>query len=79
MSCKRNAKCIRQGRWYADANPFLSPAQIGLQGEEIYEDCPASVKSYNYKRIKNDLEKLLKSKFQDEKEAGEGISKDDAD
>ena len=38
-------------------SPFLSPGQIGLQGVEIYEDCPASVESY--KRIERDLDILL--------------------
>jgi Fe-S-cluster containining protein len=38
-------------------SPFLSPSQIGLQGVEIYEDCPASEESY--KRIKRNLDILL--------------------
>ena len=38
-------------------SPFLSPGQIGLQGIEIYEDCPAMQESY--KRIERDLDFLL--------------------
>ncbi|MFZ2471634.1 MAG: YkgJ family cysteine cluster protein [Methanothrix sp.] len=38
-------------------SPFLSPGQIGLQGVEIYEDCPSSEMSYT--RIKRDLDILL--------------------
>jgi hypothetical protein len=38
-------------------SPFLSPGQIGLQGVEIYEDCPASEESL--KRIERDLDLLL--------------------
>jgi hypothetical protein len=42
-------------------SPFLSPGQIGLQGVEIYEDCPASAESL--KRIERDLDLLLESRL----------------
>jgi len=38
-------------------SPFLSPGQIGLEGIEIYEDCPAAVGCF--KEIENDLDHLL--------------------
>lgn len=38
-------------------SPFLSPGQIGLQGVEIYEDCPASEECF--RRIERDLDLLL--------------------
>lgn len=38
-------------------SPFLSPGQIGLEGIEIYEECPASEESL--KRIESDLDQLL--------------------
>ncbi len=38
-------------------SPFLSPGQIGLQGLEFYEDCPAFEEKF--KKIENDLDLLL--------------------
>lgn len=38
-------------------SPFLSPGQIGLEGLEIYEDCPAFMEGYE--RIQKDLDRLL--------------------
>jgi len=38
-------------------SPFLSPGQIGLEGVEIYEDCPACTESLE--RIERDLDQLL--------------------
>jgi Fe-S-cluster containining protein len=54
-------------------SPFLSPGQIGLQGVEIYEDCPASVESY--KRIESDLDLLLNPNAKTQKKLEKALSK----
>ena len=54
-------------------SPFLSPGQIGLQGVEIYEDCPASEESY--KRMQRDLEWLLNPDAKTQKKLEKALSK----
>jgi Fe-S-cluster containining protein len=54
-------------------SPFLSPGQIGLQGVEIYEDCPASEESY--KRIKIDLDILLNPNAKTQKKLEKALAK----
>jgi Fe-S-cluster containining protein len=54
-------------------SPFLSPGQIGLQGVEIYEDCPASEGSH--KRIERDLDWLLNPDARTRKKLEKEISK----
>jgi Fe-S-cluster containining protein len=54
-------------------SPFLSPGQIGLQGVEIYEDCPASEESL--KRIERDLDLLLNPDVKARKSLEKALSK----
>jgi Fe-S-cluster containining protein len=54
-------------------SPFLSPGQIGLQGVEIYEDCPASEESH--KRIERNLEYLLNPDAKTQKRLEKALSK----
>jgi Fe-S-cluster containining protein len=54
-------------------SPFLSPSQIGLQGVEIYEDCPASLESY--KRIERDLDLLLNPNAKAQKKLEKALAK----
>lgn len=54
-------------------SPFLSPGQIGLEGLEIYEDCPAALESY--KRIQRDLERLLNPDSRTRKKLERELSK----
>ena len=54
-------------------SPFLSPSQIGLQGVEIYEDCPASLESY--KRIERDLDILLNPNAKTQKKLEKALAK----
>jgi Fe-S-cluster containining protein len=54
-------------------SPFLSPGQIGLQGVEIYEDCPASAESL--KRIERDLDLLLSPDSKTQKKLEKALSK----
>lgn len=54
-------------------SPFLSPGQIGLQGIEIYEDCPASAESL--KRIEKDLDQLLNPDAKTRKQLEKTLSK----
>ena len=54
---RRGCKIYQARPMVCRCSPFLSPGQIGLQGVEIYEDCPASEKSL--KRIEKDLDLLL--------------------
>ncbi|HNX08600.1 MAG TPA: YkgJ family cysteine cluster protein [Methanothrix sp.] len=54
-------------------SPFLSPGQIGLQGIEIYEDCPAAVKGHA--RIERDLEWLLNPDAKTKKKLEKALSK----
>jgi Fe-S-cluster containining protein len=53
----RGCKIYQARPMVCRCSPFLSPGQIGLQGVEIYEDCPASEESL--KRIEKDLDLLL--------------------
>jgi hypothetical protein len=54
-------------------SPFLSPGQIGLQGVEIYEDCPAALQSS--KRIESDLGRLLSPDAKTRKKLEKDLSK----
>jgi Fe-S-cluster containining protein len=54
-------------------SPFLSPSQIGLQGIEIYEDCPASEECF--KRIEKDLDLLLSPDAKTQKKLEKALSK----
>jgi Fe-S-cluster containining protein len=54
-------------------SPFLSPGQIGLQGIEIYEDCPASEESL--KRIEKDLDLLLSPDVKAQKRLEKALAK----
>lgn len=54
-------------------SPFLSPGQIGLQGIEIYEDCPASAEIL--KRIERDLDLLLNPDARTRKRLEKELSK----
>lgn len=54
-------------------SPFLSPGQIGLQGIEIYEDCPTAVQCQ--KRIENDLDLLLNPDAKTRKKLEKALSK----
>ena len=54
-------------------SPFLSPGQIGLQGVEIYEDCPASEESH--KRIEKDLDMLLNPNAKTQKRLEKALAK----
>lgn len=54
-------------------SPFLSPGQIGLQGVEIYEECPASKESL--RRIENDLDFLLNPDAKMQKKLEKALSK----
>ncbi|VVB72470.1 Putative zinc- or iron-chelating domain protein [uncultured archaeon] len=54
-------------------SPFLSPGQIGLQGIEIYEDCPASRESL--KIIERDLDPLLNPDPKMQKKLEKALSK----
>jgi Fe-S-cluster containining protein len=54
-------------------SPFLSPGQIGLQGIEIYEDCPASNESL--KEIENNLDILLNPDIKTQKRLEKALSK----
>ena len=54
-------------------SPFLSPGQIGLQGVEIYEDCPASAASL--RRIERDLDLLLSPDYRTQKKLEKALSK----
>ncbi len=54
-------------------SPFLSPSQIGLQGVEIYEDCPASEESYT--RIQKDLDILLAPNAKTQKKLEKALAK----
>jgi Fe-S-cluster containining protein len=54
-------------------SPFLSPGQIGLQGIEIYEDCPAARE--NQQRIERDLEWLLNPDARSMKKLEKALSK----
>jgi Fe-S-cluster containining protein len=53
----KGCKIYRARPMVCRCSPFLSPGQIGFEGIEIYEDCPASAQSL--KRIERDLERLL--------------------
>jgi Fe-S-cluster containining protein len=54
---QRGCKIYQARPMVCRCSPFLSPGQIGLEGVEIYEDCPSSEKSYI--RIERDLDILL--------------------
>jgi Fe-S-cluster containining protein len=54
-------------------SPFLSPGQIGLEGVEIYEECPASEESL--KRIERDLDSLLSPDAKTRKKLEKALSK----
>jgi len=54
-------------------SPFLSPGQIGLQGVEIYEDCPAAIKSHT--RIEMNLDRLLSPDAKTRKKLEKALSK----
>jgi Fe-S-cluster containining protein len=54
-------------------SPFLSPGQIGLEGVEIYEECPASEESL--KRIERDLDLLLSPDAKTQKRLEKALSK----
>jgi Fe-S-cluster containining protein len=54
-------------------SPFLSPGQIGLEGVEIYEECPASEESL--KRIERDLDLLLSPDAKTKKKLEKALSK----
>lgn len=54
-------------------SPFLSPGQIGLEGVEIYEECPASEESL--KRIERDLDLLLSPDAKTRKKLEKALSK----
>ncbi len=54
---KKGCKIYQARPMVCRCSPFLSPGQIGLQGIEVYEDCPASEESM--KRIEKDLDILL--------------------
>jgi Fe-S-cluster containining protein len=54
-------------------SPFLSPGQIGLEGIEIYEECPASAESL--KRIERDLDLLLSPDAKARKKLEKALSK----
>jgi Fe-S-cluster containining protein len=54
-------------------SPFLSPGQIGLQGIEIYEDCPASEE--NLEKIERNLEQLLNPDAKAQKRLEKALSK----
>jgi Fe-S-cluster containining protein len=56
-NARRGCKIYQARPMVCRCSPFLSPGQIGLQGVEIYEDCPASEESL--KRIEKDLDLLL--------------------
>jgi Fe-S-cluster containining protein len=53
-------------------SPFLSPGQIGLQGVEIYEDCPASQEMLE--RIERDLDRLLSPNARTRKKLEKALS-----
>jgi hypothetical protein len=54
-------------------SPFLSTGQIGLQGVEIYEDCPASMDCY--KKIEKNLDILLNPDEKTQKRLEKALSK----
>ncbi len=54
-------------------SPFLSPGQIGLEGLEIYEDCPASAETI--KRVERDLDLLLSPDSKTQKKLEKALSK----
>jgi len=54
-------------------SPFLSPGQIGLEGIEIYEECPASEEML--KRIERDLDSLLSPDAKNRKKLEKALSK----
>jgi Fe-S-cluster containining protein len=54
-------------------SPFLSPGQIGLEGVEIYEDCPASEESLV--RIECNLDSLLSPDAKTRKKLEKALSK----
>ncbi len=54
-------------------SPFLSPGQIGLEGLEIYEDCPASLKIYG--QIQRDLDMLLNPDARTKRKLEKALSK----
>lgn len=54
-------------------SPFLSPGQIGLEGIEIYEDCPAALE--HFKRIERDLDVLLSPDAKTRKKLEKALSK----
>jgi len=54
-------------------SPFLSPGQIGLQGVEIYEDCPAAMQSHT--RIEMNLDRLLSPDAKTRKKLEKALSK----
>jgi Fe-S-cluster containining protein len=54
-------------------SPFLSPGQVGLQGLEIYEDCPAAMESFG--KIKKDLDILLNPDAKSRKRLEKALSK----
>ena len=54
-------------------SPFLSPGQIGLQGVEIYEDCPVALQSHQ--KIERELDKLLNPDARARKKLEKALSK----
>lgn len=54
-------------------SPFLSPGQIGLQGIEIYEDCPSAGRSHQ--RIIRDLDTLLDPDSKTKKKLEKALSR----
>ncbi len=69
----KGCKIYRARPMVCRCSPFLSPAQIGLQGIEIYEDCPASAQSL--KIIEKDLERLLNPDARTRKRLEAALSK----
>lgn len=69
----KGCKIYRARPMVCRCSPFLSPGQIGLQGIEIYEDCPASAD--DLKRIERDLERRLNPDARTRKRLEKALSK----
>jgi len=70
---KKGCKIYQARPMVCRCSPFLSPSQIGLQGVEIYEDCPASEE--NYTKIKRDLNILLNPNTRTQKKLEKALAR----
>ncbi len=70
---QRGCKIYQARPMVCRCSPFLSPGQIGLQGVEIYEDCPASKESL--RRMERDLDLLLNPDAKTKKKLEKALAK----